>query len=87
MVRLRRREQVATKARKPKPSRYTPPSPKKAGPSPMWVPVVMFALLLGGLGVIVLNYMNLLPGEADNKFLFAGLGMITVGFGFATRLR
>ena len=53
----------------------------------MWVPVVMFTLLIGGLGVIVLNYMNLLPGEADNKFLFVGLGMITVGFGFATRLR
>lgn len=47
----------------------------------------MFFLLIGGVLVIMLNYMNLLPGEADNKYLFAGLGMITVGFGFATRYR
>lgn len=87
MMRLRRKAKATVKERKPKPSRYTPPSPSKPGPSPMWVPVTMFALLLGGLGVIMLNYVNLLPGEADNKFLFVGLGMITLGFGFATRLR
>lgn len=68
-------------------ARYTPPSPSRLPPSPMWVPAAMFTLLLGGVLVIMLNYMNLLPGDADNKYLFAGLGMITLGFGFATRYR
>lgn len=75
------------KARKAKPSRYTPPSPQQLGPSPLWVPITMFTFLIGGLLVIVLNYMNLLPGEASNGYIFVGLGLITAGFVLATRLR
>jgi len=42
-----------------------------------------------GLGVliIVLNYLNLLPGDASNVNLFIGLGFITGGFLLATQYR
>jgi hypothetical protein len=66
--------------------RYTPPIPKYEKVSPPWVPALMFTLLiLGGL-VIVLNYMNLLPGDdSSNWYLLLGLGLITGGFATATQ--
>ncbi|MDP9070722.1 MAG: cell division protein CrgA [Actinomycetota bacterium] len=67
--------------------RYTPPIPKEHKVSPPWVPVLMFTLLLLGLVVIVCNYLGVLPGEANNGYLFAGLGLITGGFITATRYR
>ncbi|HEX2737918.1 MAG TPA: cell division protein CrgA, partial [Acidimicrobiia bacterium] len=55
---------------KSKRSRYTPPPPKKAPKSKLWVPATLFSLLLCGIAVVVLNYLNLLPGgEADNAYL------------------
>jgi Uncharacterised protein family (UPF0233). len=72
---------------KSKRSRYTPPPPKKAPPSPTWVPVLMFACFGIGVLVIVLNYLNALPGEAKNVNLFIGLGFITAGFLLATQYR
>ena len=44
----------------------------------------MFALLGLGVLVIILNYLNLLPGDADNKYLLLGLAFITAGFVTAT---
>ena len=64
--------------------RYTPPIPREQKVSPMWVPVLMFALLAVGTLVIVLNYMDLLPGDANNWNLLIGLGLITGGFVVAT---
>jgi hypothetical protein len=64
--------------------RYTPPIPREQKVSPMWVPVLMFALLGLGVLTIVLNYMNLLPGDASNGYLLLGLGFITGGFITAT---
>lgn len=72
---------------KAKRSRYTPPTPQKAPPSRLWVPVTMFTMLFTGVAVVILNYMNLLFGEASNSFLFVGLGLITGGFILSTRLR
>ena len=69
-------------------SRYTPPSPKKAPPSKLWVPTLMFTCLGLGILVIAANYMNLLPGaDATTANLFIGLGLLVLGFVFATRLR
>ncbi len=45
----------------------------------------MFGFLALGVIVIVANYVNLLPGDADNKYLLLGLGLITAGFVTATR--
>ena len=72
----------------PAPSgRYTPPIPKSQKTSPKWLGILMLALLLTGMLVIVSNYLGLLPGEANNGYLFVGLGFITAGFLVATRYR
>jgi hypothetical protein len=72
---------------KSKRSRYTPPPPKKAPPSPKWVPVLMFVGFGLGVAIIVLNYLNALPGEANNLNLMIGLVFITFGFIMATQYR
>jgi hypothetical protein len=71
----------------PPPSgRYTPPIPKSEKVSPLWVPIVMFACLGIGMAMIILNYVNVLPGpEPSNAYLMAGLGLITIGFITATK--
>jgi hypothetical protein len=69
-------------------SRYTPPAPKKAPPSKLWLPVTMFTMLGAGMVVVVTNYLGLLPGgDAQNSYLFIGLGLIAGGFLLSTRLR
>lgn len=64
--------------------RYTPPIPRAQKVSPTWVPVLMFTLLGLGVLTIILNYVNLLPGDANNGYLVLGLGLITGGFITAT---
>lgn len=68
-------------------NRYTPPVPKEMKVSSRWVPALMFTLLVLGMVVIVANYLEVLPGEAKNTYLFLGLGLITAGFITATRYR
>lgn len=68
-------------------NRYTPPVPKEVKVSPRWVPVLMFTLLILGMVVIVANYLEVLPGDAKNTYLFLGLGLITAGFITATKYR
>lgn len=68
--------------------RYTPPSARDAQlPSPLWVPVLMFTLLALGILVILLNYVQLLPGATDNWYLLLGLGLILGGIVTATQYR
>ena len=45
----------------------------------------MFALLVLGTLVIIANYLGLLPGEQQNRYLLLGLGLITAGFVLATQ--
>jgi hypothetical protein len=73
---------------KSKRSRYTPPPQKKAEPSPLWVPAAMATTLIAGLMVIILNYLNLLPGaNTENRYLLLGIILISAGFGLATGYR
>jgi hypothetical protein len=75
-------------APKPVPGRYTAPKPKGAKQSPLWVPATMFACLGIGVGVIIGNYFELLPGgEAQTSYLFVGLGLMIGGFALSTQLR
>jgi len=67
--------------------RYTPPIPREEKVSPKWVPVLMFVLLIAGMLIIIANYLEVLPGDAKNEYLFLGLGMITAGFITATKYR
>lgn len=72
----------------PKPSRYTAPAPKARKASPLWVPATMFTCLILGILVIVGNYLQLLPGgEAQNSYLFVGLGLMIAGFVLSTQYR
>jgi hypothetical protein len=69
-------------------SRYTPPVPAKLkGPSPIWIPVLLFGLLIVGALLIMLNYMQLLPGAPKNLYLLLGLGSILGGIMVATQYR
>ncbi len=67
--------------------RYTPPTPKTEKHSPYWVPVVMTTAMLSGLFVLVGNYLNMLPGDAQNRYLLLGLALVTGGFGLASTYR
>jgi hypothetical protein len=69
------------------PGRYTPPIPKAVKVSPPWVPVLMFALLGIGCLMIMLNYLEILPGAASNWYLVAGLAFILGGIATATQFR
>lgn len=69
--------------------RYTPPTQQSSFErTPMWVPVIMFALFTAGVAMIVLNYLPgapVLPGDTSNAYLLGGLGLILLGFIAATR--
>jgi hypothetical protein len=71
--------------------RYTAPTTAaKKGPSPRWVPVLMFAFWIAGLLLIILNYMGVLPGSADSGngwYLVGGLASILAGIITATQYR
>jgi hypothetical protein len=71
----------------PASGRYTPPVVRSQKVSPRWVPVLMFALLGLGVLTIILNYLGVLPGSSDNRYLLAGLAAITGGFVTATQYR
>jgi hypothetical protein len=69
--------------------RYTPPIPKSVRRSPPWYGALVLALLVVGVAVIVINYLDHLPFVAHNSAwgLVAGLVMIFAGFLLATRYR
>lgn len=60
---------------------------KISGPSPMWVPVLMFGLLGIGVLVILLNYVAPIPGAPSNWYLLGGLGAVLAGIIAATQYR
>lgn len=60
---------------------------KVSGPSPSWVPILMFGLLIVGVLVILLNYVAPIPGAPSNWYLLAGLSAILAGIIAATQYR
>lgn len=66
--------------------RYTPPIPASEKLTEPWVAPVMFTLLGIGSLMIILNYIDILPGGTNNWYLFGGLGFILGGIITATRL-
>lgn len=60
---------------------------QKLGPSPTWVPVLMFSLLGLGVVAIIINYLGWLPGAPSNWYLLLGLGFILGGIMTATQFR
>ena len=49
--------------------------------------VAIATLLLTGLFVVVTNYLGMLPGDAENRYLIVGLVLISGGFLMATGYR
>ena len=83
-----RRKRPDAPARPPWPSRGRPtarrhgrrratrrPCRQASRVSPPWVPVLMFGLLIVGALLIVLNYLELLPGGAVELYLLARPGL------------
>jgi len=69
--------------------RYTPPIPKSVRRSPPWYGVLVLACLIGGVAVIVSNYLAHLPFVSHGSpwGLVGGLVLIFAGFLMATRYR
>ena len=64
----------------------TPQQVYSKGPSPWWVPAIMFGLLIIGALIIMTNYMGVF-GDASNVRLVFGLGFILAGIVTATQYR
>jgi hypothetical protein len=86
--RRRKNKRVTEKGGPGASTRYTPKAVHYEDmPSPMWVPVLMFAMWILGMLSIILNYMGLLPGGTSNWYLLLGLGFILAGIITATQYR
>jgi hypothetical protein len=97
--RNRRTKATPGRATAPQSQRYTPPVPVHVKSSSPWVGVFMFGCFILGVAVIVLNYLPGAPGigyvghliglpnDTSNGYLLLGLGLILLGFVFATRYR
>jgi hypothetical protein len=70
---------------KSKRSRYRPPPRKKHRPSPKWFGGLILGAFAVGVAMIVLNYLDLMPGGTSSGYLMGGLGLIALGFILATR--
>jgi hypothetical protein len=82
-------------SKKRKKSVYVPPptpaASRKKGPSPVWVPALMLALMLIGVAWLVVFYMAStsmpLVGDLGNYNLLIGFGFIVAGFAMSTQWR
>jgi fatty acid desaturase len=82
------RAQAAKAARTaPQTGRYTKPVPKSVRRSAPWYGPVVLLLLVGGVAMVVLNYLTVLPGSVSVWYLFAGIAALFTGFLMATRYR
>ena len=73
---------------KSKRRRYQPPPKPRPKASPRWLGPVILGVLFASVLLIVLNYLGLVPGtegQAENLYLWIGLGGIALGFGLATQ--
>ena len=67
--------------------RVTKRRPVNADHSPHWFGWLLLDLLLFGVIVITLNYLQVLPGSTSSWYLVLGLVSMFTGFYLATRYR
>ena len=66
--------------RNPKRQVTPPPTHKDEKVSPAWYAALMFGLMGVGVLLIILNYIELVPGGQASTYLYSGLGLIAIGF-------
>lgn len=66
--------------RKPKRQVVAPPVHHEEKVSPKWYVALMFSMMGIGVLLIILNYIDLVPGGQASLWLYSGLGAIAVGF-------
>jgi hypothetical protein len=67
--------------------RYTAPVPRDVEKSPRWFGPLILTLLIGGVLVVALNYLNELPGAVSPWYLLVGLLAIFSAFYLATKYK
>jgi Cell division protein CrgA len=67
--------------------RYTAKRPQDSSKSPRWFGALILELLGFGLLVIILNYLNVLPGAVSPWYLVLGLAAMFAAFFLATRYK
>lgn len=67
--------------------RYTAPRPVSDDHSPPWYGWLLIDLLIFGVLVIILNYLQVLPGSVSSWYLVIGLVSMFAAFYLATRYR
>ena len=72
---------------RPPSGRYTPPIPREVRRSPRWYPWLLLGLLVVGVLVILLNYIDALPKSPANWYTLGGFVCILAGALLATRYR
>ena len=80
-------EAKGSRAGNRRPGRYTAPIPREVRHSPAWYPWVLLSVLVVGVALIILNYVNALPSSPTNWYTIGGLAAILVGAAMATRYR
>lgn len=87
------KSRVTPKGTRPEGDEVSEISPRNAlpvdayRPSPSWVPILMGALLVLGVLMILMNYIELLPAAPSNWYLLGGLGLVLGGIITATQYR
>lgn len=87
------KSRVTPKGTQPEGTTPSEDSPRTAAsvdayaPSPSWVPILMGTLLVAGVLMILLNYVELLPAAPSNWYLLGGLGLVLGGIVTATQYR
>jgi hypothetical protein len=71
----------------PQTGRYTKPVPRSVRRSGPWYGPTVLLLLVGGVLVVVLNYLTVLPGSVSVWYLIGGIVALFIGFLMATRYR
>jgi len=67
--------------------RITAKRPVSDDHSPRWYGLLIVALLAVGMLVIILNYLDVLPGSVSSWYLVVGLAVMFSGFYLATRYK
>src|ERR1700722_15614515 len=71
----------------PQTGRYPKPVPRSVRRSARWYGPTVLVLLVGGVLVVVLNYLTVLPGAVSVWYLIGGIRALFTGFLMATRYR